>query len=43
MSALYVLILIDSDRRLSRQILDKDAITDEARAIRLLVFGKQWH
>jgi len=39
-SALYVGILILSDRRLSRQILDKDAITDEARAIRLLMSGR---
>ena len=42
MSALYVGILIDSDRRLSRQILDKDAITDEARAIReFILVGKR--
>jgi len=42
MSALYVRILIVSDRHLSRQILDKDAITDEARAIRLLMSGRHW-
>jgi len=35
-SALYVRILMGSDKRRSRHIFFKEAITDEARAMRLL-------
>jgi len=44
-SAVYVRILMVSDKRRSRHIFDKDAITDEARAnwtIRFLMSDRHW-